>query len=661
MRLLLLLLLVACSAVQAQDFRFGKVSKEELQEEAHPLDPEADAAVLYRDKFIRYEYYRNQGFVIETEVYERIKIYNADGFDYATETIGLYQDGGTREGLSGLKAVTYNLVDGKIEETKLKKDGIFEEERTDYLDITKFTMPDIKEGSVIEYKYKISSPFLANIDEIRLQEEIPVNKVNVRLYAPEYFGLKRHAKGWRFVNVVESGSSKTLSFVSSNGGGSGFNNDQVRYTENVYTIEDKDIPAVKEEAYCGNIDNYLSSIKFELAYTKFPQSPIQTFAMTWEDVSKSIYESESFGGELQNGRFFEKDLDPLLAKATSPAEKAVAVFEYAKARMNWNGGFGLYAENGIKKAYKDGSGNSGDINLLLVAMLRYAGLDANPVITSTKSNGIPVFPTRTGFNYVIAGVKLNGGLALMDATNKMGAINVLEDEIINWNGRMIMEDGASQFVSLSPSEPAENKVTVLVNIDDDLKATGKFRKSASGNYAYHERAMYKDTDDDERIMMIEESYQGIEVQDFELKDYENVYKPISTLYNFEAVDVIEEIGGKLYFSPMFQLITDENPFKSEERKYPVDFLYPREESQIVIVNLPEGYVVESVPESLKVALPDEAGHFTFQITATDKQIQLRANSAIKKSMFSPEQYLDLKKFFDMMIAKENEKVVLTKV
>ncbi|UJH92763.1 hypothetical protein LZ575_10170 [Antarcticibacterium sp. 1MA-6-2] len=134
-----ILSLLVCVLTQAQDFRFGKVSKEEVLEAAHPVDGEADAAVLYRKISTHYQYSDN-GFTLVTDVHERIKIYNKDGFDWATRELRQYQDSNKRENISGLKGYTYNIVEGKLVDEKLKNDGIFEEEASKYLHKTRFTM-----------------------------------------------------------------------------------------------------------------------------------------------------------------------------------------------------------------------------------------------------------------------------------------------------------------------------------------------------------------------------------------------------------------------------------------------------------------------------------------------------------------------------------------
>src|SRR5690606_18368913 len=142
----LLLSLCFCITTFAQNYDFGKVSKEELEEKHHPLDTSATATYLYKNRRTYIKYDQNLGFQLITDIHERIKIYKQDGFDYATNDVQLYKSGSDEEKVSGIRATTYNLVGGKIEETKLGKDGIFKNEISKYYNETKFTLPNIKEG-----------------------------------------------------------------------------------------------------------------------------------------------------------------------------------------------------------------------------------------------------------------------------------------------------------------------------------------------------------------------------------------------------------------------------------------------------------------------------------------------------------------------------------
>src|SRR5690606_9221422 len=153
----------------AQNYKFGKVSEEEILQKQHPEDPTAAAAILYRETSTEFQYDQDSGWYLVMDYFERVKIYKKEGFEWATKEIDLYQSGSaSKDEISGLKAYTYNLgANNKIEEIKLRNENIFEEKTSKYLHKTKFTMPDIREGSVIEYKYTIKSPYISNIDEFR--------------------------------------------------------------------------------------------------------------------------------------------------------------------------------------------------------------------------------------------------------------------------------------------------------------------------------------------------------------------------------------------------------------------------------------------------------------------------------------------------------------
>lgn len=664
MRFILFFILLSNVAI-AQNFKFGKVSKEELTETEHPKDPDAEAAILYREQVSRFDYSSEDGFYLWTEVFERVKIYNSDGYKWATKAIPMYQGATVEESVSGLKGVTYNLENGSIEKVKLDKDGIFEEERSKYLKLKKFTMPDVKDGSVIEYEYKIKSPFISNIDEFRLQEAIPMNKAISKLYHPEYYGLRQYQRGWLPIDIQKTSGQRTLNLRYRASEGNSIVTktvvEPITFEELCYTVDVNDVPALKEnEAFSGNIDNYRSSLKFELSYQKFPNSPYKSYASTWEDVAKSIHEDEDFGRQLEIDRYFKDEIDLVVKDVSDPAKRIALIYEFVKNKMSWNGYRGIMAENGVVKAYKDGTGNTGDINLMLVAMLRYANFDANPVLISTKDNGIPLFPTRNGFNYVIASATIGDQIYLMDATNKFGEVNLLEEHLINWIGRLIKKDGNSIEVDLQPAKPATESVMLVVSKDSD-KWMAAVRSQDEGLYALGMREGLSKMDDDERRQAIEDNYTGLEVLDLEFKGLKELYSPVNSQYKHEASLFMEEIGDKLYINPLFQYAETENPLKAEERFYPLDYSYPKMHRYIITINVPEGYQVESMPESFAMSLLDNLGNYSYRISQRGNAIQLMVQRAINVTFISPTYYQDIKKYYEMIVNKEDEKIVLSKI
>ncbi len=435
---------------------------------------------------------------------------------------------------------------------------------------------------------------------------------------------------------------------------------EANFREDTYSVDLENVPALKKEAYSGNLNNYTTALQFEMSFMDFPGSPLKTYSTTWEDVSKSIYRIESFGNELERKNYFEDDIEKLLSGVTNPEDKAARIFSFVTNKMNWNGYHGIFTNEGVKDAYKKGSGNVADINLMLVAMLRYANLDANPVLVSTKAHGIPLFPTRNGFNYVIAAVQLPQGTLLLDATSKDAEIGVLKYNVLNWQGRLIQKNGVSGWVSLSSLVPAVKSAMVSAEINPDLSISGKSQSRFTGNYAFHYRNEYKNLNPDAQRKGIAKGISEVELSNLGFQNLTTLGQPVSLEYDFETMEGVEDVAGKLYFSPMIFLATKENPFKPEERLYPIDFGYPMKDRYIVNIALPEGYKVESLPENTLFNLGEGVGSYKYLISQVGNKLQLSVEFAMNQSLIGAEDYGNLKKFYELLIAKENEKVVLSK-
>ena len=667
MRLLIFLLVFSLGiTVFAQNYDFGNVSKEELNEKYNPLDSSANATYLYKYRRTYYNYTQNQGFQLITDVHERIKIYNQEGFDYATKSILLYRDNSAREKVNNLKAYTYNLIDNKIENVKLKKDGVFDTEKSSYYNETKFTMPNVKEGSVIEYQYKLVSPFYTNVDEFKFQHDIPIKKLTAKFEVPEYFNFKVSSKG--FLQVIPKTISKRDKIIFNdkervyNGRtvSTKFSSSNLDFTKNISTYDMDNIPSLKDEPYVNNIDNYRASVKYEISYVKFPNSPIDYYSTTWEDVVKTIYKNPNFGEELNKTGYYENDIDALVSGEQDPLKKIVLIFNFVKSKVKWNEYYGKYTDEGVRKAYKDQVGNVAEINLMLTSMLRYVGLNANPVLVSTRKNGIPLFPTREGYNYVVSCVEMPEGTILLDATSKYSSPNVLPYRALNWDGRIITKDGNSTLINLYPKANSKNTITLMAKLGKEGDIDGNYRVIKTNHNALSYRGQYNDIDEDAFLEKLENKYGGLEITEFKVTNAKDLSKPVTETYKFVKESQADIIGNKIYFSPLFFLATKENPFKLEKREFPVDFGYPSESVYRVIINLPEGYKVESIPETTAFALPNNLGSFKYDINQNGTTISLYISTEINQAIISSMYYNALKEYFKLLIEKENEQIVLTK-
>lgn len=665
LRLFFLLLLVQ-QATSANEIKFGKVSKEEVAAKQHATYPEAEAAILHKKEWVRYNYQSETGWSQIREVHFRIKIYNKEGFDWATLQVPLYVSSSDREDIGSVKGYTFNLENGKVVSQKLKKDGVFIEEVNKYRNKASITMPEVREGSVLDIEYKITSPMFWHIDEFRLQYDIPVDQAEAQLNIPEYFIFKQYSRGTQPISVKQSKENRSLHVTYRSSDGSGWSAKSTHKTgsldffENVYNIGVSNIPALLDEKYTSNIDNFRASMKFELASTRFPNSPYKNYSLTWEDVAKSIYDYDDFGNELNRENYFDDEVDQLISGLSTDTEKAIAIFQHVKSKMNWDGYTGVGCSQGVRKAYKEGVGNVAEINLMLTAMFRYAGLEANPVLVSTRSHGIPIFPTRNGFNYVVAGLQTQNDFMLFDATDKNALPDVLPMRALNWFGRLIRDDGSSSQVNLMPKTKSLDAIMMVVDLNEDGSIRGKYRQQYTANNAFVFRNNYTSGSEDSYLDELEKKYVDLEISNFDLKNAKDLYKPVVQSYEFEKEVGYENIGGKIYLSPLFHLTTRENPFKMEKREYPIDYGYPWQDKYIISINIPEGYAVESIPEPIAVALPENLGQFRFNISATHNVISASVETALNSPIIPAHYYADLKEFYRHIIEKESEKIILAK-
>jgi len=645
--LLTITLVLGCSTINSQNYDFGKVSKTELEEKYHPKDSSASAAILYRNESISFFFISGKGFVQQREIHERVKVYNKDGFDWATKKEYLYQGTGNKEVLNGIKAFSYNLVDGKVVKDKLKKDGEFEEKYNEFTKIKSFTLPNVKEGTVIEYKYKISSPRIS-IDDIVFQYSVPVNKIDVKIATPEYYIYNKqpNLRASYMPKISETSVNRSNPFD---------------YMVNIININEENIPALKKEAYSGNINNYRSKMSLELTAVLNGNKLLEkSYSSTWEEVSKTIYKSSNFGGQLDKFNFYKEDLKTLLAGVENDFEKAALVERLVKSKVKWNGRYGKYAQKGIRSAYKEGEGNVGDINLMLISMLRSQGVNANPVLVSTRDNGIPLFPTHDGFNYVVCSVEKEDKFLIIDATEEYSGNNILPQRVLNWQGRLIKDGSVSRWISMQPNKKSVETTTVNLKINDDFTATGKVSNQFTDYLAYFYRDKYVGLTTEDHIKALEKDKGDIEIGELTFENTKDINKPVKVNYEYELSDGLDEVGDKLYFSPLFFLATKENPFKLEERQYPIDFVIPYKDKYTVNIMLPEGYVVEFLPKSEALVFENSNIKFTYVIRQSGKYLMIKAELDINNPLVQAKDYKYFKAFFSKIIEKQAEQVVLTK-
>lgn len=672
----LFVLILSLNTISAQDgpkVKFGKVETDELKMTVYEPDTTAEAVILYDDGNSEIRYDLQKGFILYYSRFVRVKILKQSGTQWGNFSISLYSSTKNKEELQGVKGVTFNLENGKVEKTEMKKEAIFRERENKYWEMARLSLPAVKVGSVIDLKYDIASPLLWNLRSWDFQYLIPVKWSQYRVAYPEYFVYNHAVLGYHPLNSQnQSTRPGSISYTTTNvtagsawagGGQRQMENNTIKYNEYVYDYTAKDVPAMKEEPYLTTLKNYTTQVKFELSVidlTKIGGS-YKNYTSSWNTIADELISDEDFGGQIKSANYAKDEIAAVTKGTDDVMKKIVAIYSFVQHNVKWNGYNDYTPTQTARKTFNEKTGNSADINLLLTAMLNEAGIETNPVLLSTRKNGImsPVHATLSDCNYVIARTLVDGKPVLLDATEPNLPAGLLPFRCLNGTGRLIKRD-ASEEVALTNRrssssmlifvKPEEGKLTANFNLTDSgLEGfnTRESLKAAGGQKEYFEKLKNKSTD--------------FQYLDYAYENIDSIYKPLTQKYNVLLNSESENGNDVLYFNPILVNRLTDNPFSAPKRSYPIDFGAPFFETYQLNLTIPEGYKVEEIPQPRSIVLPDKSAAFRYSATQTNNNIVVSMLMNMDKTLFLPEEYKALQDFYNLIIAKESEQIVLKKI
>lgn len=654
---------------QQEQVKFGRPVIEELELAKYLPDTNANAVILSDIGSTNFELNQTNGIQIYFHRHIRIKIVNKNGLSHADRKIFLYSTSGNKESITSIKGYTYNLSKNKIDKTKLKKRDVFEDQLTDNWRLVSFAMPNVQEGSVLDIEYTIQSDFFFNLRSWAFQHSIPVRYSSFTVRIPEYFEYKTLFKGFHPIRLVEKSKvSGTMNVTVKDKedtklfGRPKSENHSISYLQDYSKWECHKVPAIVEEPFVNNISNYLTSIEFELASYKPPESIRRNFTDTWETIRVKLMDEAYFGGIIEKSNILKTEIETIKATSKNDFDRMLNAYEFTKNKIRWNYKERLLADNNIKKIYNDGVGNSADINLFLIALLRMLDLQADPVILSTRDNGI-IHPGQlmlSKFNYVIARVEIDGKPHLLDATEKKCPYFMLPERCINGKGRLINKD-YTEWVDLSAEQPYSYFCMLNLSLNADNNLKGIMQNSRENYAALNFRYQVEQASDEEKfIEKMEESFDGLEIDSFHLQNLDSVNAPVKDSYEITVKNKIDVFGDFIYLNPLLYERIKENPFKLEDRKYPVDYIYPRHRKYLLNFSIPKNYIVEELPASTRFSLEDKSAEYSYNVNQLGNNIQLVTELKINRSIFNGDEYKGLREFYDKVVAKQSEQIVLKK-
>lgn len=656
----------ATTATIEPNLKYGKPSKEELSLTSYAPDTTATAIYLFHQGQSDFVYH--DGFQLTTEHWVRIKILKPQGVSYADVSVPYYSPTDRDEGqerASDIEGCSYNMENGKCIKTSMKRESISFERINNLYKMLKFSLPAVKEGTVIEYHYKLYSDYFSHIDNWMMQEELPMLYNQYKITIPHVFIYNIELRGKDYIQVKQRDSS--IHATEREGGSAGVSKDFIVSAQET-TFTSRNLPAIRQdEPYCWCPEDYKVQVSFDLQGTQFTPNEYKPYSQKWEDVDNQLLKPENtqFGKYLSFTNPFRPETKQAYNSEMSFEEKIICAFQILKKKMAWNGRYQLYSKE-LEKVIPKGNGNNADLNFILISILKDFGLEAYPVVLSRRSSGmLPYnFPSLQKLNtFIVAVYDINKQkYVFLDGSMDVPALNILPLELSVNKARI-----------LSPKEKEEKKwVNVMALADNksfmkiEARLEGNQVKGHRSTILYGQEAVEYQANEKHKqdsIVSNPESNGSLKnkltVTNLKVKKQENDQALIEEEFDF--VLQTDRTDDHLYINPMLFPHLKSNPFIQTERVLPIEFPYPYKFTMLTTLTLPEGYEVEETPQPQVIRTQGDGLQCKYMIQRQGNTISLNYIFYLKEPIFLTEQYKQLQELWTKVIEKNNEILVLKKI
>jgi Domain of Unknown Function with PDB structure (DUF3857) len=644
----LLVFMLSSLFLHAQDdaktlkVKFGKISDEELKMTKYDKDPDAAAVIL----FDKGESSTKFGFMRHI----RIKIFNKSAYDHANLQIVYDHDNYVRN----IKGTCYNVENGKVVETKLSKENIFDESITKELSLKKLTMPGVREGSIIEYEYMIDGSING---EWTFQSDIPTVWSEYQISMPDFYVISKIGQG-----STPYFAQKTESTVETVGSGT----DLWSYKMDRGLYIQKDVPAFKPEKYITSSEDYLTRLTFYVEEIRPPSGfgTPRKVIKSWEKTAKIVLDDNDYFGFIDKKNALKTELATVVNDGMKPREKVQAVFNYVGKNFEQTKNRAIFLTASLSELQKKRKLAASEMNLIMLNMLRTAGVEVRPVLISTRNHGKIGTPYAvfSRFDRVIGHVLIEKDTFFVDVASFPHPIDLLPFEDLNSGGYEFW--GKESYALIAPFNKASTRrmSQAILNLNTEGELSGDISMTTTGYDAVENRQKIKELGAEK---FAQNTLKGLltsgklEEQKFEKAENfdENNLK---ANFKIKSTDYVTASNGKMYVSPLLCFGDKENPFANPLRQYAVDYGTTRDETANLILTVPEGYKVEELPKMMRFSFGEGAMKYDYLIEAVGNQVKVNTKLSIRKTTYSVEEYPDLRDFYAKIIAKMGEQIVLTK-
>ncbi len=619
------LLLIAVAAIlvtipaHSQDLRFGKVTEDEVKMKTYSKDPSAHAVILCDRGVLN-------GPSSTFTRYRRLKVLTPAGTSYSNFTLSVPSK-------SDIRGLVHNYENGEVTKERLESSAIYKEEIIQGITVYKIFFPNVKTGSVIELEYSfVGVPY-----EWRFQDRIPIVRSELQLDRTEYINYKKTFYG--FYPVQQKSEYMWLA---------------------------EDVPALTDEPYMGHYSNYLTRFEFDLSNIHAPTLGVYwEYSTTWEKVTEKLMEYDNFGGIIRGFPPVNDKANELENSSLTVPEKVDQAYQWIRQNIKWNKVHSLVVSTKVHENFKrNHTGNSAEVNLPLLVLLKKAGINAYPVVMSTRSNGLanPLSASISKLNHVLVYVNHDNYKVMLDATSPYTIPGMLPDESLNLSAWVMLTRYTGEWIDLNPAKGNVVRQYIRISPNANNELTADITNTYEG-YAFLDwirkfdeqgtEEAFSNYMRSEKDLSPQDKYAIKTIDRAKLKTVENV------AMNLTGTSYLEDLGKEFILNP-FVLTDLDNPFKAESRSFPIDFMYARNRSSIISITIPPGHEVTSAPESYNLIAPDGSVKIAFLCNVVGSTVNMKVDFNIAKPIFAESDYAALRTIFADLLRKMNEPIQVTK-
>lgn len=614
----------------------GQVGKEELLLPSCNFEPGANAMKLFDLQEIDIE---TDGYSIwlETRKRVRIKLFNEKGYPFASVQIPYFNiERSTR--IEDLEGYVYNLDEkGEITITKLDKNEFYKDISRENLNLINFTFPALKPGSVIEFSYRKIEQNIIEIDPWIIQDEIPVDVASCIVHIPGYSGITEKITG---TDTITTSTEKVFFGVDG----------KIKKT---YYKEK--IPSFKPEPLMSSLNDNLLRLLFHYTIRPNPAEP---------EKNEPDYLWAMFGSRFLHILNTELDLkrdipgtDAIVNNAKiirSTAERISYIYDAVKKQFPGKRSPELYPED-IRKAWASREGNAADINLVLLNLLRKSGIEAHPLLVSTKEHGKinTQFPGSGQLNALYILVHDADTYYVMDANQEIQSPFVPPANVLFRKG-LLLKKNSYKWIDIIDSRPL---LKYAIWINGLLDNEGNLQGIARNTFYDYAKTFISDSSHNQATRL-NAFTQGIITDSVKYENTGQSNDPLIQQLNFHYP--LNNSGDYYFLNPQLYGAVAGNPFKESNRLTDIDFGCNQELVLQLNIEVPESYTPDFLPTSLIIRAPDSSFLFRRSVKFDKGRLIYYQKFEISQPVFDKEQYPGIKEFFDRVYALMAEEIVLKK-